>query len=307
MITKLETTDIDELLEVQQWDVHYRPLRINRFSSKHVSGKLNSIHTEIENWKNPVEITGASPCDGLSLVIPLHESDAYRSRGMEITHNHVDIYTSSHELHAVMQPETSLLACLIPNYWLDSINDALIEPLQDNGIGEHYNIRPSTSSIEKLRSWLIQLLNIMERNNLNSAFKQCLEEETIDKVVQMFNSSFRYKTTVSKRFTLARQARDYMLDRKANPPNINEVCSELAISERSLHTIFKGIFGVSPKQFLKSQRLLAVHQLLKSAAKDEQVTNIALSMGFWDLGYFARDYKKMFGELPSITLQNNVS
>jgi AraC family transcriptional regulator, ethanolamine operon transcriptional activator len=33
------------------------------------------------------------------------------------------------------------------------------------------------------------------------------------------------------------------------------------------------------------------------------VTQAASQWGFWHLGYFSRDYRKMFGELPSQTFR----
>ncbi|MCK5375915.1 MAG: helix-turn-helix domain-containing protein, partial [Acidobacteria bacterium] len=33
------------------------------------------------------------------------------------------------------------------------------------------------------------------------------------------------------------------------------------------------------------------------------VTDVANNWGFWHMGQFAADYRKMFGELPSQTLQ----
>jgi AraC family ethanolamine operon transcriptional activator len=32
------------------------------------------------------------------------------------------------------------------------------------------------------------------------------------------------------------------------------------------------------------------------------VKSVALDLGFWHLGYFARDYRERFGESPSQTL-----
>jgi AraC family ethanolamine operon transcriptional activator len=55
--------------------------------------------------------------------------------------------------------------------------------------------------------------------------------------------------------------------------------------------------------YLKVQRLHAVRRTLKLADPETcSVMAIANQFGFWSAGHFARDYKKMFGELPSDTI-----
>ena len=44
-------------------------------------------------------------------------------------------------------------------------------------------------------------------------------------------------------------------------------------------------------------------ELLKANPVESAVTAIANDFGFTHLGYFSRDYKAQFGELPSETLQ----
>ncbi|RQH04340.1 AraC family transcriptional regulator [Okeania hirsuta] len=49
---------------------------------------------------------------------------------------------------------------------------------------------------------------------------------------------------------------------------------------------------------------LALRQRLKvSDPENSTITTLAGQFGFWSAGHFARDYKAMFGELPSETLQ----
>ncbi len=46
-----------------------------------------------------------------------------------------------------------------------------------------------------------------------------------------------------------------------------------------------------------------VRQALQQADKrDHSVKQIALTSGFWELGRFAVEYKRLFGESPSETL-----
>ncbi|NES89128.1 MAG: AraC family transcriptional regulator [Okeania sp. SIO2B9] len=47
-----------------------------------------------------------------------------------------------------------------------------------------------------------------------------------------------------------------------------------------------------------------MRQRLKvSDPENSTITTLAGQFGFWSAGHFARDYKAMFGELPSETLQ----
>jgi AraC family ethanolamine operon transcriptional activator len=56
-------------------------------------------------------------------------------------------------------------------------------------------------------------------------------------------------------------------------------------------------------EYLKVQRLQGVRRALQVAdLETSSVAAIAQRFGFWSAGHFARDYKIMFGELPSTTL-----
>ena len=73
-------------------------------------------------------------------------------------------------------------------------------------------------------------------------------------------------------------------------------------SARSIYQAFARTRGYSPKAFLKQMRLKQARSRLQSNDPDVSVTAIALSCGFNNLGDFARDYRELFGELPSETL-----
>ena len=59
------------------------------------------------------------------------------------------------------------------------------------------------------------------------------------------------------------------------------------------------------KQYLRTLKLNKVRKILKhSGIQNTHTTDIANNYGFWHMGQFAKDYKNLFGELPSETLNN---
>jgi AraC family ethanolamine operon transcriptional activator len=106
----------------------------------------------------------------------------------------------------------------------------------------------------------------------------------IDQVLDATSTDFKVKP--NQRSRMAHQARDYMLDRESNPPSIIEMVDALNTSKRSLYYAFSETFGVSPKRFLKTRRLFTARQELKSTTDEKYVRDIALGLGFWELGYF---------------------
>lgn len=106
-----------------------------------------------------------------------------------------------------------------------------------------------------------------------------------------------------RRASLVARAEQEMVDCLEEPLTLKELAQRLESSSSALSYGFQDLFGMSPMRYLKVRRLNAVRRLLK--ARDPQQTSvIALAgrFGFWNTGHFARDYKAMFGELPSETL-----
>ena len=91
-------------------------------------------------------------------------------------------------------------------------------------------------------------------------------------------------------------------DRVSEPLQISELVRLADCSARTLRYAFEEEFGVSPKSYLKSRRLLEFRRRLRRAEPSMTVTEVAAELGLPHLGQLAADYRSMFGELPSVTL-----
>ena len=100
-----------------------------------------------------------------------------------------------------------------------------------------------------------------------------------------------------------RLAIDYIEANCQNNPGILDICAATDLSWRSLDRAFKECLGIGPKRYLLNLRLSQARRQLKSAPPGTKVVNIANDWGFWHMGDFAREYKKMFGELPTESLR----
>ena len=83
-----------------------------------------------------------------------------------------------------------------------------------------------------------------------------------------------------------------------------ELCQILGISRRTLQYCFQDVFGMNAVQYLRAIRLNGVRRELRNGGPANlKVQDVAAHWGFWHLSRFARDYRSMFGELPSATLR----
>lgn len=101
-----------------------------------------------------------------------------------------------------------------------------------------------------------------------------------------------------------RQARAYIgdcLDQEV-VPSIVDLCAALGVSERTLQYTFRDTLDMTPGAYLRVLRLnRARAMVLDPAYGAESVTQIAMRWGFFHLGRFAGDYRRMFLEGPADT------
>ena len=83
-----------------------------------------------------------------------------------------------------------------------------------------------------------------------------------------------------------------------------EMCTLANCSQSWLEHSFKKRFGVTPKKYLKYLRLSRLRDNLLNPNEIDGRTVIELASvyGFWHMGQLAADYRNVYGELPSDTL-----
>ncbi len=305
MFKMFQTTHFDELTVAQNgWELHHRPVRPERFAGSLSLGCVGRIQVDLERWNTALELTGTAPQQGISFVLPLYDNGSYLSEGSELTADMIDVFGPGCEIHALVNPQTPLIACSVPAEALhDRIDSPPVTLLAESSTG-HRVIRSTRMETDSLRRWWLNLLHLSAAGTIPAAAHARLLEETLLVIARALSPGEEaFAPRSRRRYLLARRARDFMLDRQSDPPTVTEICAFLYTTERTLHYAFSELYGVSPKRFLKTQRLYAARLGLKSATERELVSNIAIRLGFREMGYFARDYKAMFGELPSATLR----
>jgi AraC family ethanolamine operon transcriptional activator len=104
---------------------------------------------------------------------------------------------------------------------------------------------------------------------------------------------------------LARRAEVWLRQSLLEPPTIHSLCAALAASERTLHQAFREHLNATPKAYLKTLRLNAARADLLRGEGSTRVTDVALDWGFQHFGWFSQDYRRLFAETPSHTLQQS--
>ena len=106
-----------------------------------------------------------------------------------------------------------------------------------------------------------------------------------------------------RRLQAVRSSNFYLAERIHEPISVKDLSRAAGVSVRTLQYAFREYMGVSPKAYIQSMRLNAVRKVLRSSRPGTNcVADVANQLGFWHMGQFAADYRRLFGENPSETL-----
>ncbi|ROL84960.1 AraC family transcriptional regulator [Pseudomonas chlororaphis] len=135
-----------------------------------------------------------------------------------------------------------------------------------------------------LESSLIKGLILAQPNNYSAQLREVLEVKLPHYLVR---------------------ARQYIHANAREPLGLEELEAAAGVSRFKLFEAFKKYFALSPMVYLKKYRLNAVRQEILEHGSARTISEIALGWGFSHLGRFSAEYRKLFGESPSVTLQRH--
>ena len=267
-----------------------------KFYGRHDGVQLNHLQFGHADRHEGMMFEGISPKDCLTIAILQKSAGCVCVNDIKMESGDViiiddtkpyDFSSSHHTIMAIISVSKSLVKAHIP----------LILDATDKLFKDKNNILSDTIENEWKR--------VLEEPNL---FDNTDELEVMEKkIIKAIKYSFERQT--GERFNLtegektALEVRSFLLDSLEETMTIQSIVEEFKTSDKTLENSFRSLFGITPKRFMDLLKLNRAHEDLHHA--DTQTTNvsaIATKWGFSHFGRFAKEYKRLFGVLPSETL-----
>ena len=168
----------------------------------------------------------------------------------------------------------------------------------------NYDWRPEPRMIRSLVSLMVAELD-REEGDLSRLVLAELEQAIL--VAFLCGTGHNYTRLLDGRPrglapSQVRLVEEYIEAHWNQPVSIEGLAVAANASARSVFHAFKEFRDYSPMNFLKRERLRRAREMLVKSGANESVTNITFACGFGNMGRFADDYRKAFGEMPSETL-----
>ncbi len=161
-------------------------------------------------------------------------------------------------------------------------------------------------SAERMRSLFecIRLRYLEQRRDINiKGLLDRLRENLMPDLVSLFPALPDNARTRHSHYLVLRRVENFIAANLRRELRVHDLCEAGSTSERNLRYIFSDFVGISPNHYLATLRLCEARRLLSEATPGQHtVRAIAMECGLWDLSRFAENYRQMFGELPSDTL-----
>lgn len=74
------------------------------------------------------------------------------------------------------------------------------------------------------------------------------------------------------------------------------LCDRIGVSERHLRRVFEDGLGISPKDWLRQERMVAARSLLREGSP---IKEVAIDLGFTNAKMFSRDFQAFHGVKPT--------
>lgn len=180
---------------------------------------------------------------------------------------------------------------------------------RDAAIMQARIVRPRDTALNRLRTLHQRIVGLVPAggdHGLHPEGAKAAEEAVLVALIDCLEGDGDVTVPLlgSRRSTaIMRKLYEFLEASEGLPVYMMDVCAELDVSRRTLHTACVDHLGLSPHRFFLLRRMqLARQALLAVDTRSTTVTQVATSLGFWELGRFAVHYKWLFGESPSATL-----
>ena len=254
---------------------------------------------------------GSPPQENWTFAIFSEQSTPIIWHEQEISNNTIVIYKPGADVDCVSRPGFEVFTVSYPEEHLNWISAYLDLPGIKKLVRDSDNFECNMINLFKIRSQLQQIIEFLKDPSIqidNASFINDLDVHLPEQILLTLAGS-RYVKIASAdlRKRSIKLIKNYLVEFPHEPVTVNQLCTITRVSRRTLQYAFQEHYGMSPKTYLNNYRLNGVRrELRKRAPFKTKVNDVASLWGFWHMGQFAADYRKVFGELPSETLHRKM-
>lgn len=287
---------------IRNWDVDFCQLDRGDFQAEMTQLETPEVLITHAFFNRKLEQKGKAPPGAWTFAFLQPSSPEIIWRGQKVSCQNMMLYPPGSEIDALSPPGFHVLTLSVPlkvfEGW-DALNrlDGGRKTLPLCAVTE---VNPLI--LTAIRSTAQHATSI---NDLGCPVFQNLIKDLQDLIVTALGSAHtvRPKPSIEKRTHIIKILTVYIDEHLENPISLAELSIVAGASLRTVQYAFMDRLGVTPKKYIKIRRLNRVHrELLKRDNRTKVISDVANDWGFWHMGQFASDYRRLFGELPSETL-----
>ena len=305
----LDTQDMDQHAIAQQgWALQYEQLSPGQFKGRIHQVQLSEVTLLREDTSIALRQRGRLDDSVYGFAMALQDSSDLFFNGQRVP-AHAIMCGKGDDVDLTTPPHFTLIAVVVKRSLLNPLWERMYQKPLAHWLEKQLVLQTTDIKAQILRDLQLTVLDqasaLANRQHDEQALRQLRDEilmEWLEALPAQVDTS--ELPSLERRKKLVDRACELMLGHADEPLSILEVCSRVGTSRRKLNYCFQDVLGTTPIKYLRSLRLNGVRRALKQDAPGVTIQDIASHWGFWHLSQFAQDYKKLFGELPSATLND---
>ncbi|HDZ16372.1 hypothetical protein LCGC14_0633530 [marine sediment metagenome] len=296
---------------LQNWPQEYDQITSGEFEGSIDDIQLDAVRIFRERMKQSIIQNTHTPNGKINFMIPNHiDAGKTSDQARQVLSKGITLLPYDSDFSFVAPPEM--------DYTVISIAHERLRRLLSDSVYQHlittdhsYGVTSNEAVVTAVRQNMLNIMSKLaaltakDQENLPETERKIktLHDEIIYIVMQLCDFGLE-GTSSPKRLGnqhnyIVQRCHDYVISEEGSCASIVDICEMLNIPHRTLNYSFKKATGLSPMQYIRAVKLNAARrELLHSHL---QVTDIAANYGFYHMGYFSQEYRRLFGDTPSMT------
>lgn len=290
--------------ESLRWDLDFQQLDRGGFRGNTLQMVGGAGSFSLSSWNRRLIQRGSPPANCRTFCVPVEPTAELRWQSDHFEAGAVGVIRKGGELMAVTPPGFAVYAFCPSNEVVEDAGRLYEIESPHNVLNRSATVRQHLLGAEHVRKLCDSFQRELRTTTMSEETFRCRMTEITGELLVIFQvpgKSWR-PPKIRHRDRVLGRALSVIHDQADDPVSIEDVCAEIGGSIRTLRHAFQESFGVSPKEYLQAYRLNNVWRKWREADRSNtKIHDVANDWGFWHMGQFAKDYRKMFGVLPSGT------